>query len=215
MGAERALGNVPTDVSARKVGYDIVSFDPVTRALRFIEVKGRVAGADTVMTHPAGDHHVATRAGEVYPCRGGGHRRGRRRAALRPRRSRCARAAFRPGCDPVQPEAAAGACGGAGVKGGGNSVRRGAARTLVLASRQQWSLSNGAQACWEQRREPGHWCSVRADSFRLRGNDGAGAIAVIPAEAGIHRLSPTAHASAPDAPNVGVRAVIPAEAGIH
>ena len=49
MRAERALGNTATDVSARKVGYDIVSFDPVTRALRFIEVKGRAAGADTVM----------------------------------------------------------------------------------------------------------------------------------------------------------------------
>ena len=84
MRVERALGNVATDVSARKVGYDIVSFDPATRTLRFIEVKGRVAGADTVMIHPAGDHHVATRAGEVYPCRGGGHGRDRRRAALRP-----------------------------------------------------------------------------------------------------------------------------------
>ena len=49
MRVERALGNVATDVSARKVGYDIVSFDPATRTLRFIEVKGRVAGADTVM----------------------------------------------------------------------------------------------------------------------------------------------------------------------
>ena len=49
MVTERALGNTATDVSAGKVRYDIVSFDPVTRALRFIEVKGRVAGADTVM----------------------------------------------------------------------------------------------------------------------------------------------------------------------
>jgi len=47
--AEKALGNVPTDVSAQKVGYDIVSFDPKTQHLRFIEVKGRVDGADTVM----------------------------------------------------------------------------------------------------------------------------------------------------------------------
>ena len=49
MATERVLGNTATDVSAGKVGYDIVSFDPATRALRFIEVKGRVAGADTVM----------------------------------------------------------------------------------------------------------------------------------------------------------------------
>ena len=49
MVTERALGNTAADVSAGKVGYDIVSFDPVTRALRFIEVKGRIGGADTVM----------------------------------------------------------------------------------------------------------------------------------------------------------------------
>jgi superfamily II DNA or RNA helicase len=47
--AERALGNVPSDVSAQKVGYDIASYDPSTKHLRFIEVKGRVHGADTVM----------------------------------------------------------------------------------------------------------------------------------------------------------------------
>ena len=47
--AERALGNEPTDVSAQKIGYDIVSLDPETQHLRFIEVKGRVDGATTVM----------------------------------------------------------------------------------------------------------------------------------------------------------------------
>lgn len=47
--AERALGNTPTDVSAEKIGYDIVSFDPKAQHLRFIEVKGRADGADTVM----------------------------------------------------------------------------------------------------------------------------------------------------------------------
>jgi superfamily II DNA or RNA helicase len=47
--AEIALGNVPTDVSAQKVGYDIVSYNPTSKHLRFIEVKGRIAGADTVM----------------------------------------------------------------------------------------------------------------------------------------------------------------------
>lgn len=49
MGAEKALGNAPTDVSAQKVGYDIVSYDPRNEHLRFIEVKGRIDGADTIM----------------------------------------------------------------------------------------------------------------------------------------------------------------------
>lgn len=49
MQAEKVLGNVPTDVSAQKVGYDIVSYSPATQHLRFIEVKGRIDGADTVM----------------------------------------------------------------------------------------------------------------------------------------------------------------------
>lgn len=49
MVAERALGNQPSDVSAQKVGYDISSYDPRTQHLRFIEVKGRIDGADTVM----------------------------------------------------------------------------------------------------------------------------------------------------------------------
>jgi len=48
MAAERALGNQPKDVSAQKVGYDIASYSPSTQHLRFIEVKGRVDGADTV-----------------------------------------------------------------------------------------------------------------------------------------------------------------------
>ena len=43
------------------------------------------------------------------------------------------------------------------------------------------------------------------------GSDDAGAIAVIPAKAGIHRLSPTVHTPAPDTPIAGVLAVIPAE----
>ena len=49
MAAERQLGNTPEDVSAQKVGYDIASYDPDVRRHRFIEVKGRVDGADTVM----------------------------------------------------------------------------------------------------------------------------------------------------------------------
>lgn len=48
MAAERALGYEPRDVGALKVGYDVESRVPETGLLRFIEVKGRVAGADTV-----------------------------------------------------------------------------------------------------------------------------------------------------------------------
>src|SRR6266568_2021753 len=48
MAYEYALGFVPRDVSAEKCGYDIESQVPGTGKLRFIEVKGRVIGADTV-----------------------------------------------------------------------------------------------------------------------------------------------------------------------
>ncbi|MEP1934515.1 MAG: DUF3883 domain-containing protein [Hoeflea sp.] len=49
MAAERALGNAPEDVSAQKIGYDIASYDPKSDHMRFIEVKGRIDSADTVM----------------------------------------------------------------------------------------------------------------------------------------------------------------------
>ena len=49
MAAERALGHEPFDVSAQKIGYDIASHNPKSGHLRFIEVKGRVDGADSVM----------------------------------------------------------------------------------------------------------------------------------------------------------------------
>lgn len=49
MAAERALGNHPTDVSGQKIGYDVQSYDPKNDHLRFIEVKGRIDGADSVM----------------------------------------------------------------------------------------------------------------------------------------------------------------------
>ena len=49
MAIERRLGNVPADISAQKIGYDILSYDPAARSQRFIEVKGRVDGADSVM----------------------------------------------------------------------------------------------------------------------------------------------------------------------
>ena len=48
MEAERSLGYVPVDVSAEKRGYDVESLDPRSGRLRFIEVKGRAAGASTV-----------------------------------------------------------------------------------------------------------------------------------------------------------------------
>ncbi len=48
MDAEASLGHYPRDVSEDKCGYDIESIDGETGRLRFIEVKGRVVGADTV-----------------------------------------------------------------------------------------------------------------------------------------------------------------------
>jgi len=48
MDTERALGNQPSDVSAQKVGYDILSFNPESKRQRFIEVKGRIDSADTI-----------------------------------------------------------------------------------------------------------------------------------------------------------------------
>ena len=48
MAVERQLGNDPVDVSEQKVGYDVASYDPDSGHHRFIEVKGRVEGADTV-----------------------------------------------------------------------------------------------------------------------------------------------------------------------
>ncbi|TVU52847.1 MAG: DUF3883 domain-containing protein [Arthrospira sp. PLM2.Bin9] len=48
MQKERELGYEPRDVSAEKCGYDIESVIPETGQLRFIEVKGRIEGAQTV-----------------------------------------------------------------------------------------------------------------------------------------------------------------------
>lgn len=48
MEVERSLGFEPVDREYEKLGYDIESRIPGTGKLRFIEVKGRVAGADTV-----------------------------------------------------------------------------------------------------------------------------------------------------------------------
>ena len=49
MRAERALGYDPVDRELERRGYDVESRDPATADLRFIEVKGRVAGADTIV----------------------------------------------------------------------------------------------------------------------------------------------------------------------
>uniref|UniRef100_A0A832I406 DUF3883 domain-containing protein n=1 Tax=Eiseniibacteriota bacterium TaxID=2212470 RepID=A0A832I406_UNCEI len=48
MEVERRLGFDPVDRESEKLGYDIESRVPGTGRLRFIEVKGRIAGADTV-----------------------------------------------------------------------------------------------------------------------------------------------------------------------
>jgi hypothetical protein len=48
MEIERGLGFEPTDRELEKLGYDIESRIPGTGRLRFIEVKGRVSGADTI-----------------------------------------------------------------------------------------------------------------------------------------------------------------------
>jgi superfamily II DNA or RNA helicase len=54
MDIERSLGFIPIDVSAAKVGYDVESQIPLDKrdsssaTLRFIEVKGRIAGSETV-----------------------------------------------------------------------------------------------------------------------------------------------------------------------
>ena len=48
METERSLGFEPVDREAEKLGYDIESVVPNTGRLRFIEVKGRVTGAQTI-----------------------------------------------------------------------------------------------------------------------------------------------------------------------
>ncbi len=48
MAAERTLGHQPQDVSTERLGYDVESREKDTGRLRFIEVKGRADGADTV-----------------------------------------------------------------------------------------------------------------------------------------------------------------------
>jgi len=48
MEVERRLGFEPVDRELEKLGYDIESHDPNSGRLRFIEVKGRVSGAQSI-----------------------------------------------------------------------------------------------------------------------------------------------------------------------
>jgi SNF2 family DNA or RNA helicase len=48
MEIERSLGFSPVDRESEKLGYDVESAVPGTGRLRFIEVKGRVSGAETI-----------------------------------------------------------------------------------------------------------------------------------------------------------------------
>ena len=48
MEVERKLGYLPRDCESERLGYDIESRDPNTGRLRFIEVKGRLSGAQTI-----------------------------------------------------------------------------------------------------------------------------------------------------------------------
>ena len=48
MDIERGLGYEPSDRESEKLGYDIESRNPDTGKLRFIEVKGRIAGAKSI-----------------------------------------------------------------------------------------------------------------------------------------------------------------------
>ena len=48
MAVERDLGFTPVDPEFEQLGYDIESRAPTTGQMRFIEVKGRIAGAETI-----------------------------------------------------------------------------------------------------------------------------------------------------------------------
>jgi hypothetical protein len=63
--AELSLGREPRDVSADKVGYDIESRDLGTGHLHFIEVKGRIDGADTI-TVTTNEMLVSLNAGDRF-----------------------------------------------------------------------------------------------------------------------------------------------------
>ncbi len=48
LAAERAIGRQPREMVRNNPGFDVLSRDPVTGEIWFIEVKGRVRGAPTV-----------------------------------------------------------------------------------------------------------------------------------------------------------------------
>lgn len=54
---ERSLGRLPREMTHNNPGYDVLSRDPITDELVFIEVKGRAVGADTVTVSK---NHVLT-----------------------------------------------------------------------------------------------------------------------------------------------------------
>ena len=67
MEVERGLGFEPIDREFEKLGYDIESAIPGTGRLRFIEVKGRVAGADTITVTKQRDPVFTQQAGRLHP----------------------------------------------------------------------------------------------------------------------------------------------------
>ncbi len=67
MEVERSLGFEPTDREFEKLGYDIESRVPGTGRLRFIEVKGRVTGADTVTVTKNEILYSPQQAGRLHP----------------------------------------------------------------------------------------------------------------------------------------------------
>ncbi len=48
MASERAIGRQPHEMARNNKGFDLRSRDPITDDLFFVEVKGRVLGAETV-----------------------------------------------------------------------------------------------------------------------------------------------------------------------
>ena len=56
--AERTLGRHPTEMAHNNEGYDIESRDPTTGNLYFIEVKGRIQGADTITVSSSQINHA-------------------------------------------------------------------------------------------------------------------------------------------------------------
>ena len=82
MEVERKLGFDPVDREFEHLGYDIESRDPVgNKGLRFIEVKGRRAGADTVTVTKNEVLYSLNRPRPLHP------RPGRVRGGRRPRRA--------------------------------------------------------------------------------------------------------------------------------